>query len=621
MKHLNQFFALVATAIISISSLNATIKTWTGATSTTWSTGSNWSGNTAPTSSDTVVIPSSVSSNRNPVIGGSVTIRRFVMNGLTVTFSGTRTFTTSGDIVINAGTFTASDDVTCNNFTINGGSFILTANDLIVNNNLIVNNGLLNGASRNIDADNVDLNNGEIRIQGNNLSHNNLFTLDGGLLTNTSTSTLDLNSDFTFLSGTIDMNGENMNIQGLYYFTDGSIQDPGTLITTRSLEIDYVGTHTLGISVRITTGMTFTSGILESSNTYLVIFDYNATISGVSNTSHISGPVRKEISSSNVTPSFTFPIGNGSYYAPIGISSYGNRRNADFFTATYFDVANSNASGSVGTGLNLVSKEEYWILDRGASSGTATTTAVVTLSYNTSRSGPITNAALLKVARWNGSNWDDHGRASGSSTSNTSGNVISSAAVSSFSPFTLGSSTNVNPLPVSLLNFNAAAVASNVNVKWTTTSEINNDFFSVEKSLNGTEWISIGKVKGAGNTESLTNYNFVDANPVAGIQYYRLKQTDVNGEFTYSSIAPVNFSANTTAHLNIFPMPASNFINVELPGASEMTVAIYNSNGQKVFESTSGSLLNIDIQDFNAGLYIVEVKADNNVLSSKFLKN
>ncbi|MFM6983554.1 MAG: T9SS type A sorting domain-containing protein, partial [Chitinophagaceae bacterium] len=114
---------------------------------------------------------------------------------------------------------------------------------------------------------------------------------------------------------------------------------------------------------------------------------------------------------------------------------------------------------------------------------------------------------------------------------------------------------------------------------------------------------------------------FVDANPVAGIQYYRLKQTDINGEFTYSSISPVNFSTAISSQLNIFPIPANNFINVELSGASEMTVTIYNSNCQKVFESTSGSLLNIDIQEFNAGLYIVEVKADNNVVNSKFLKN
>ena len=68
-------------------------------------------------------------------------------------------------------------------------------------------------------------------------------------------------------------------------------------------------------------------------------------------------------------------------------------------------------------------------------------------------------------------------------------------------------------------------------------------------------------------------------------------------------------------------MPANKFINVELPGATEMMVTIYNANGQKVFESTSGNLLNIDIQDLNAGLYIVEVKADNNVINSKFLKN
>jgi hypothetical protein len=327
------------------------------------------------------------------------------------------------------------------------------------------------------------------------------------------------------------------------------------------------------------------------------------------------------MNSSNGTTTFTFPVGNGNVYAPITISNYGSRRTGDFFRAQYFSSRHPNAGGTKANTLNLVSQAEYWNLDRGALSGTATTTATVTMSYNTGRSGSITNASLLRVARWNGSQWMDEGRASASSTTAASGTLISSANVTSFSPFTFGSTTSVNPLPVHLLNFTAAPAASNVDVKWTTTSEINNDYFNVEKSLDGKNWSVIGQVKGAGNTESLTNYSFVDANPVMGMQYYRLQQNDINGDFTYSSIAPVNFSASVTSALNIFPMPANNFLNVELPGASEMLVTIYNANGQKVFEASSGSLLNIDIQNFNAGLYIVEVKADNNVSTAKFLKD
>jgi hypothetical protein len=543
---------------------------------------------------------------------------------------------------VNGGTFTrGSGTLTLTNLTLNGGSYVngssnlsLSGNftqqsgtfthgayNITITSNFILNGGTFNSGSGTISANDFDINNGTFNIKGNKITLGTDFTIDGGTVS-VSDANLNIDDNLFLISGTLDLNNFNLTVVDDYTFRGGSITDAGSLITAANVIWNFTGfTHTLPTNLYVTGSMTFTSGVVVTSNSALVRFDYNATVASVSNTSHINGPVRKEISSSNTTPTFNFPIGNGNVYAPIEISSYGNRRNEDFFTAQYFSSRNTNAGKTKANTLNLVSQAEYWILDRAATSGTATTTAAVKLSYNTGRSGSITNASLLRVAKWNGTQWVDEGRTSGSSTNNTSGTTTSSANVTSFSPFTFGSTTSVNPLPVHLLNFTAVPAASNVDVKWTTTSEINNDFFNVEKSLDGKNWSVIGQVKGAGNTEALTNYNFLDANPVMGMQYYRLQQNDINGDFTYSSIAPVNFSASVTSTLNIYPIPANNFLNVELPGASEMLVTIYNANGQKVFEATSGSLLNIDIQNFNAGLYIVEVKADNNVSTAKFLKD
>ena len=581
MKNSIKISILMAIAIISNSNLSAATLTWDGSSSTDWSTAANWSLNRVPNAADNVIIPSGLS--RYPVL-------------------------------------TANANV--DNFTLNGGSFSTSNFNLTVDYNLIVNNGTFDAGTGTISADNVDVNNGTLTIQGNNLTLGNDFSIDGGTVQVTGND-FDIDDDFNFLSGTLDLNGYDMDISDRYTYEGGSFVDAGSLITAVYVTWNFSGfTHILPTNLYVTTSMAFTSGVVVSSASSLVSFDYNASVSGVSDSSHINGPVRKEMSSTNSMSAFNFPIGNGNVYAPIGITNYGSRRDDDYFTAQYFSSRNPNAGGSKANTLNLVSQAEYWILDRGASSGTATTTATVRLSYNTGRSGSITNASLLRVAKWNGTQWVDEGRSSTNNTgNNTSGTLSSSSNVSSFSPFTLGSSTNVNPLPVKLLDFNAAALASNVNVKWTTTSEINNDYFNVEKSLDGKNWSVIGTVKGAGNTEALTNYNFVDANPVMGMQYYRLQQNDINGEFTYSSIAPVKFSATVSSTLNIFPMPADNFINVELPGVSEMSITIYNANGQKLYEATSGNLQTIDIQDFNAGLYIIEVKADNNVVRSKFLKN
>jgi hypothetical protein len=367
--------------------------------------------------------------------------------------------------------------------------------------------------------------------------------------------------------------------------------------------------------------MTFTSGIILTTPSNLIIFDNNASVSGASTSSHVNGPVRKEISTST-TPSFTFPSGDGAIYAPISISSISNRRNEDYFTAYYVNERNPNAGGTKGSGLNLVSQAEYWILDRAATSGTATTTAAVTLTYNTGRSGSITNAALLKVARWNGSQWVDHGR-TGATGNNTSGTLTSSANVSSFSPFTLGSSTNVNPLPITLLNFTAKATSNAVAIDWTTTSEINNDYFTLEKSYNGTEWLPIAKIQGAGNSETLSQYAHIDNQIVFGVQFYRLKQTDLNGDFTYSNIVSVKFEQTINATLSIFPVPANNFVTITSNNDPTVNVSItvLNALGQKVLTMDGiGNKHQLDIQQLETGIYYIEMQSEGTLLSAKFQK-
>lgn len=586
MKHLNQFFALVATAIISISSsnLSAATRTWTGATSTNWSTSSNWSNNSVPGSTDNAIIPANVSSGRYPVLTANARV---------------------------------------DNFTLNGGTFSTANFNLIVDNNLIVNDGTFNSGTGTITSDNIDINNGTFIIQGNRLNLGNNFTIDGGTVEVTGAD-FEIDDDFFFLSGTLDMNGYDMIISDNYTYQGGSLSNPGDLITANDVFVNFSGTHLMGIDLRVLATMTFTNGIILTTPDNFITFDNDATVSSASASSHVNGPVRKEISTST-TPNFTFPSGDGVIYAPITISNIASRRNEDYFTAYYVNERHPNAGGTKGSGLNLVSQAEYWILDRAATSGTPTTEAVVTLNYNSSRSGSITNAGVLRVARWDGSQsqWVDQGRSS-SSSNGTSGNLISSGAVSSFSPFTLGSSTNVNPLPLVLLNFNAKAIANNIEVKWATTSEINNDFFTLEKSTNGSEWSNIATIKGAGNSEVLTNYNFLDVNPVNGTQFYRLKQTDVNGDFTYSAIVAVTFGQSQLNNtLSMYPIPASTVLNIQssMDLSAGAVVNVYNAQGRMVMTlHANESNLAIDIQNLESGIYFVEINAGSEIVKSKFQK-
>ena len=129
-----------------------------------------------------------------------------------------------------------------------------------------------------------------------------------------------------------------------------------------------------------------------------------------------------------------------------------------------------------------------------------------------------------------------------SATLNMGTNTLTATAQST--EFMLGSTGS--PLPVKLISFNANLLKNSVWLDWKTETEINNNYFTIERSSNIEYWESIKEVKGAGNSNSTLSYSIVDQKPLLGISYYRLKQTDFNGEFSYSNFAIINNSNRIT---------------------------------------------------------------------------
>lgn len=347
---------------------------------------------------------------------------------------------------------------------------------------------------------------------------------------------------------------------------------------------------TLNTDVSVTTNATFTNGVLFTSATNYLNFADNATSTGGSNASHVDGPIRK-----TGNDAFSFPTGDGGFYRPISISAPSNT--AHFFTAEYFKA--SQAFGGAATypaGIVTVSSCEYWLLDRNPAIGGSNVS--VTLSWNTPDcTGPyITNPANLRVVRWNGTAWVNHGN--GGTTGNaTNGTIISAGVITSFSPITLGSSGLDNPLPVELLSFSATAENEKVNLKWVTASELNNDFFTVQHSIDGVEFTSLGNVAGQGTKQSATTYNYVDESPMAGINYYRLKQTDFDGTSSYSNIIAINLDLEWL----LYPNPATAGTDVTLNKKGDY--AVYNNLGVLVIKVSDANKL--DISSLAPGIYTV----------------
>lgn len=350
------------------------------------------------------------------------------------------------------------------------------------------------------------------------------------------------------------------------------------------------GTVTLNTDASVTTLATFTSGILNTTSTNLLNFADNATVTGGANASHIDGPVRK--TGNDV---FSFPTGDGGFYRPISITAPSNV--AHFFTAEYFKASQAFGGPSTyPTGIVTVSSCEYWVLDRSVGGSNVS----VTLSWNSPDCvGPyITNLADLRVMRWNGTAWVNHGN--GGTTGNaTAGTVISSGPITSFSPITLGSSSMANPLPVELVDFTAEAIMDQVQLNWTTASELNNDFFTVQRSANGKEFQNLGVVKGAGTKPTSTNYQFMDEAPETGTSYYRLKQTDVDGTSTYSPVVLVDM--NSTASFSIYPNPVGYGTEVNVSRKDDYVIT--NSLGVQVMKLNDTTQININ--QLSPGVYIV----------------
>ena len=172
--------------------------------------------------------------------------------------------------------------------------------------------------------------------------------------------------------------------------------------------------------------------------------------------------------------------------------------------------------------------------------------------------------------------------------------------------FTLG--TVISPLPIELLNFDAVSVDNRfVELVWQTSSETNNDFFTIERSANGNSWEAIKTIDGAGTSSVLNTYIIVDKEPHQGVSYYRLKQTDYNGDYSYSQIRSVDISNNDNSVV-IYPNPTNSSFIIKGDESELKNIRISNLLGKDVTGSTvitklSDTKYMIDISRLSDGVY------------------
>lgn len=548
---------------------------------------------------------------------GTLTIRKFTQNGSTaqnITLTGTADLTLGNGSIFNGSSTFIAPQLFLNGVRFNSTA-ALTKNGATANSSTggnmfndvttITSSGtgllrLANGGSDDVNADITFVNSGSGGLEP---AYANTTTLAGNVTINSATTVV-----FGANGGTTTFDGGSSQ----------TISKTGAIPTFNQLRINKTANDvTLNTEIIVGTLLTLTNRYFISSSANPVTLVDNATVTGAANASFVSGPVRK-----TGDDAFTFPVGKSGFYRPITMANPGS--STDQFSGEYF-LADPNPSYSVTSkdaSINHLSRCEYWMLNRTAGSSNV----LVTLSWNTTSCG-VTNLSQLVVAAWDGTTWKD--QQNGLTTGTTSaGTVRSLAAVSIFGPFTLGSTTTNNPLPITLTSFTALANGNSVALNWTTATEVNNDKFIVERTADGTEFKEVSIVSGAGNSTATLRYATKDLQPLTGTSYYRLKQVDYDGQFTYSKLVPVFVESVGSFNFTVYPNPSSGTACIafgDVPvGSEEILVTVYTLTGTKISSQIVRPADTATVgteSKLTPGVYIVSVVCGSRVHYRKLIVN
>jgi len=208
--------------------------------------------------------------------------------------------------------------------------------------------------------------------------------------------------------------------------------------------------------------------------------------------------------------------------------------------------------------------------------------------------------------------------------------LIPYGATSTSGAFYIGTQTSVNHLvvlgtvstvtPITLTSFNASLVNGNTDLNWTVAEEINASGYSVERSSDATTFGEIGFV----NAANAGTYSYVDASPVSGANYYRLKLVDKDGTYKYSNVVVINTGKASTSVLGVYPNPVVSTFTLTHPSAGKnATIKIISIDGKNILSQIAGigaTQSSVDVTRLVKGIYIVVFENNGTRSVTQFIK-
>ncbi|MBL0359135.1 MAG: T9SS type A sorting domain-containing protein [Chitinophagaceae bacterium] len=349
----------------------------------------------------------------------------------------------------------------------------------------------------------------------------------------------------------------------------------------------------------------------------LIDIPNGGVVTGGSVTAYVDGKIKRTTAGTT-----TYPVGSANKYAPVTVAVTAGGTNS--YTVSYFFKPYGSYSIDPVTLSNFptynISKFEYWTVDQATSPATAN----LTFSWQDAGS-QVNNPALLRVAHYDGADWDDVGGtvAPGSTTSNGS---ITANGVAVFSPFTL-SSTQLNVIPVKLEYMRGQKNGSRNLLNWKLTCTSASLTMEIERAADTRNFSSIGSIN-ATQARCSQPFDFTDAQPLAGYNYYRLKMTDIDGKVSYSPVVLISSNQKGFAAAGIYPSVVSSQASLSISSseATSIKTRITDMAGRVLQRSSDAiaagsSLLNVDCSKLAAGYYNITVtNAAGNSSTLRFIK-
>ncbi|MFY0627238.1 MAG: T9SS type A sorting domain-containing protein [Reichenbachiella sp.] len=405
-------------------------------------------------------------------------------------------------------------------------------------------------------------------------------------------------------------------------FDGAGSQTLNTPLTVTNFVKDGGGDLTLNSDLTINSSLTLTDGNINSDETNTLIMSAGAGNPVGSASSMVNNYMLRYVNTTSPT-TLDFPLGDGTNYRPMQLLVTQADPSLTFYLAGLIDGPPTSRT-LPGAITNFSNIRYYDIQQVPANSLTAGT---ITINYGAD--DVVTTIADLRILKSNGTVFDDLG---GTGTAAPVGSITSTNNFTDFSDFVLASENFSNPLPIDLISFEGQLVPNGVSLIWETASEINNDFFQVERSIDGKHFKTIGSVDGNGNSNGLIEYNYLDSRPYHGISYYRLVQYDYDGEFEiFDPIRIDNTNQETDFSFSFYPNPTqSNNLNFRLSTGNETSliqITMYNLSGKVVhlenFAPVFGnSDYKIHIQGLlKKGIYQAVIQQGNNQVTSKISLN